>query len=78
MTRAQTRGLEVPDARLEREIGTRLNDVEAMLEKVVRSDHGVQKDSQAILEVRRILLKHIGLAPAPPRVAGAPDTTPRS
>ena len=28
---------------------------------VVRSDHGVQKDGEAILEVRRILREHIGL-----------------
>ena len=28
-------------------------------EKVVRSDHGVQKDPAAILEVRRILLEHL-------------------
>ncbi len=28
-------------------------------ERVVRSDHGVQKDPEAILEVRRILLKHL-------------------
>jgi hypothetical protein len=30
-------------------------------EKVVRSDHGVQKDGEAIQEVRRILRVHIGL-----------------
>ena len=30
-------------------------------EKVVRSDHGVQKDGEAIQEVRRILREHIGL-----------------
>ena len=29
-------------------------------EKVVRSDHSVQKDPAAILEVRRILLEHLG------------------
>lgn len=29
-------------------------------EKVVRSDHGVQKDPAAIMEVRRILLEHLG------------------
>ena len=28
---------------------------------VVRSDHGVQKDPEAILEVHRILLEHIGI-----------------
>jgi len=31
-------------------------------EKVVRSDHGVQKDGEAIQEVRRILREHIGMA----------------
>jgi len=36
-------------------------------EKVVRSDHGVQKDPEAILEVRRILRQHIGAdKPVPP------------
>ncbi len=30
-------------------------------EKVVRSDHGVQKDGEAIREVRRILREHIGM-----------------
>jgi pimeloyl-ACP methyl ester carboxylesterase len=40
-------------------------------EKVVRSDHGVQKDPAAILEVRRILLEHLVDAPAA-RMAG-PD-----
>ncbi|GAC1340037.1 MAG: hypothetical protein NVSMB14_06010 [Isosphaeraceae bacterium] len=30
-------------------------------ELVVRSDHGVQKDAAAILEVRRILLEHLGV-----------------
>ena len=38
-------------------------------ERVVRSDHGVQKAPEAILEVRRILLEHAGLSlartPAP-------------
>ncbi len=34
-------------------------------EKVVRSDHGVQTDSAAILEVRRILIEHLGAARAP-------------
>jgi pimeloyl-ACP methyl ester carboxylesterase len=33
-------------------------------EKVVRSDHGVQKDRSAIREVRRILLEHIGVPSA--------------
>jgi len=36
-------------------------------EKVVRSDHGVQRDPEAILEVRRILRQHIGAdKPQPP------------
>ena len=38
MTRAETRGLEAPDPHLEDELRARLNDVEAMLEKSVRSD----------------------------------------
>ncbi len=38
MTRAQTRGLEAPDPALEEELRARLNDVEATLEKTVRSD----------------------------------------
>ncbi|MGO9601483.1 MAG: esterase/lipase family protein [Isosphaeraceae bacterium] len=33
----------------------------ALTEKVVRSDHGVQKDGEAIQEVRAILRMHIGL-----------------
>ncbi len=33
-------------------------------ERVVRSDHGVQKAPEAILEVRRILLEHVGLSAA--------------
>lgn len=32
----------------------------AVSERVVRSDHGVQKDPEAILEVRRILFEHLG------------------
>jgi hypothetical protein len=32
-------------------------------ERVVRSDHGVQKDPEAIREVRDILRAHVGLAP---------------
>jgi hypothetical protein len=32
-------------------------------ELVVRSDHGVQKNPMAIIEVQRILLKHIGVVP---------------
>jgi heptaprenyl diphosphate synthase len=38
MTRAEIRGLEAPDQALELEIRARLNDVEASLEKAVRSD----------------------------------------
>jgi heptaprenyl diphosphate synthase len=38
VTRAETRGLEAPDPHLEDELRARLNDVEAMLEKSVRSD----------------------------------------
>jgi heptaprenyl diphosphate synthase len=38
MTRAETRGLEAPDPSLEAELRGRLNDVEASLEKAVRSD----------------------------------------
>jgi hypothetical protein len=30
-------------------------------ERVVRSDHGVQKDPEAIIETRRILYQHVGL-----------------
>jgi pimeloyl-ACP methyl ester carboxylesterase len=46
----------------------------AATERVVRSDHGVQKDPEAIREVRRILLEHVGLTPAA-RVAGPKDAT---
>jgi heptaprenyl diphosphate synthase len=49
VTRAQTRGLEVPDDSVAREIGTRLNDVEAMLEKVVRSDTDVVTETASYL-----------------------------
>lgn len=35
-------------------------------EKVVRSDHGVQRDPEAIQEVRRILRQHIGADKPPP------------
>jgi hypothetical protein len=34
----------------------------AVSEAVVRSDHGVQRDGEAIREVRRILREHVGLA----------------
>jgi pimeloyl-ACP methyl ester carboxylesterase len=40
----------------------------------VRSDHGVHKDPIAIREVRRILLEHIGLQPAP--LASQPPVSP--
>jgi pimeloyl-ACP methyl ester carboxylesterase len=36
----------------------------AASEKVVRSDHGVQKDPEAIIEMRRILREHVGRAGA--------------
>jgi heptaprenyl diphosphate synthase len=49
VTRAQTRGLEVPDPRLEQEVRSRLNDVEAMLEKVVRSDTDVVTETASYL-----------------------------
>ncbi|GAC1466158.1 MAG: alpha/beta hydrolase [Isosphaeraceae bacterium] len=49
-------------------------------ELTVRSDHGVQKDPEAILEVRRILLKHIGIStpplPALPQTARGQARTP--
>jgi hypothetical protein len=40
--------------------------IEGVPEKVVRSDHGVQKDPEAIIEVRRILREHLGAAPDVP------------
>ncbi len=43
-------------------------------EKVVRSDHGVQKDPEAIIEVRRILRMHIG-ADKPPAAKPDPPAT---
>jgi pimeloyl-ACP methyl ester carboxylesterase len=39
-------------------------------ERVVRSDHAVQKDPEAILEVRRILLEHTGQSPIANRASG--------
>lgn len=39
---------------------------EVISEKVVRSDHGVQKDPEAIQEVRRILHEHLTQTAAPP------------
>jgi hypothetical protein len=50
-------------------------------EKVVRSDHGVQKDPDAIREVRRILHAHIGVAQKPAGVQearGPRDSAPAS
>ncbi|AMV39591.1 esterase/lipase family protein [Planctomyces sp. SH-PL62] len=51
----------------------------AASEKIVRSDHGVQKDALAIREVRRILQEHLGLAdpadsrdPAEPPAVASP------
>jgi heptaprenyl diphosphate synthase len=49
MTRAQTQGLEVPDPGLEEKIRIRLNDVEAMLEKSVRSDTEVVTETASYL-----------------------------
>jgi hypothetical protein len=43
-------------------------------EVLVRSDHGVQKAPDAIREVRRILLRHIGLDA--PQVTAAPARAP--
>ena len=45
-------------------------------EKVVRSDHGVQKDGEAIQEVRAILRTHVGL-PIETARAGREGTVPR-
>jgi hypothetical protein len=47
-------------------------------EKVVRSDHGVQKAPEAIIEVRRILREHLGIAQPGPGVqeARAPGDAP--
>ena len=41
-------------------------------ERVVRSDHGVQKAPEAILEVRRILLEHVRPAPQAASAPGRP------
>ena len=43
----------------------------AISEKVVRSDHGVQKSPEAIIEVRRILREHLGTAQSGPGVQEA-------
>ena len=40
-------------------------------ELTVRSDHGVQKDPEAVNEVKRILLKHLGIT-TPPAIADQP------
>jgi hypothetical protein len=47
-------------------------------ELVVPSDHSVQKSQDAIREVRRILLEHLGPNPVParPSVARTPDLVP--
>jgi pimeloyl-ACP methyl ester carboxylesterase len=48
-------------------------------ELVVRSDHGVQKDPEAIREVRRILREHVGasmIAPGMQQVLGRRDSGP--
>jgi hypothetical protein len=45
-------------------------------EKVVRSDHGVQKDPEAILEVRRILLEHLLQGAAATPYAGPNEANP--
>jgi hypothetical protein len=45
--------------------------LDGVTEKVVRSDHGVQKDPEAIIEVRRILREHLGAGPGAPVVQEA-------
>ena len=49
MTRAETRGLVAPDPALEEALRARLNDVEATLEKVVRSDTDFVSDAASYL-----------------------------
>jgi hypothetical protein len=44
----------------------RSSHIEGVPEKVVRSDHGVQRAPEAILEVRRILREHLGVTTPPP------------
>ena len=39
----------------------------------VRSDHGVQKDPEAIIEVRRILRKHVGIVPTQAAARAVPE-----
>jgi pimeloyl-ACP methyl ester carboxylesterase len=45
-------------------------------ELTVRSDHGVQRSPEAILEVRRILLEHVGLVPSATAHANPTTTAP--
>ena len=80
MTRAQTRGLEVPDPGLEREIRTRLNDVELMLERSVLSDTDVVTETASYLVAAGgkrfrpmlvLLSGHFGDATDPRLVRGA-------
>ncbi|MFO0910738.1 MAG: hypothetical protein U0794_20720 [Isosphaeraceae bacterium] len=47
-------------------------------ELLVRSDHGVQKDPEAIMEVRRILRKHVGVVGHPNATAGAAPALPET
>jgi hypothetical protein len=44
----------------------RSSSIEGIPETVVRSDHGVQKDPEAIREVQRILREHVGAGPNAP------------
>jgi pimeloyl-ACP methyl ester carboxylesterase len=47
-------------------------------EKIVRSGHGVQKDGEAIQEVRRILHEHLAASAVAPRGAPGPATAGRA
>ncbi len=49
----------------------RSSHIDGIPEKMVRSDHGVQKDQEAIQEVIRILMEHAGAPPAQPNVREA-------
>jgi heptaprenyl diphosphate synthase len=80
VTRAETRGLDVPDAGLEDQVRSRLNDVEAMLEKVVRSDTDVVTETASYLVAAGgkrfrpmlvLLSGHFGDASDPRLVQGA-------
>jgi hypothetical protein len=51
---------------------------DAKSEKIVRSDHGVQKDGEAILEVRRILALHLGITSEVARGGTRPEVRPRA